>query len=124
MDFHPLNGKFCYRRGEEKEIADWVYSENGSSFCSDLIVYEIAKNSWHIKPITVKCINEPNECSNKVGNICVPKCCPHNQVLDIDQSKRIKCRSSDPNKDILPALSVPIYSPAILDGTGLNKIFR
>ena len=122
--FESLNGKFCNQRSKGREFSDWVHSKDDPSTCSDLIVRETSKNTWHIKPITVKCINEGNECSSEEGYICVPKCCPHNQVLDIVQHKSINCVSFNTNVKNSHALRVPIHGPTIHGGTNLQKTVR
>ena len=122
--FESLNGKFCNQRSKGREFSDWVHSKDDPSTCSDLIVRETSKNTWHIKPITVKCINEANECSSEEGYICVPKCCPHNQVLDIVQHKSINCVSFNTNVKNSHALRIPIHDPTIDGGTNFKKPVR
>ena len=124
MVFEPLNGKFCDQRGKLREFSGWIHSKDDPSKCSDLIVYETSKNTWHIKPITVKCINEANECSSEEGSICVPKCCPHNQVLDIVQHKSINCVSFNTKVNFSHDLRIPIHVPKINDDTKVKNLER
>lgn len=124
MVFESLNGKFCDYRDKRRKFTDWILSKDNPSTCSDLIVNETSKNTWQIKPITVKCINEANECSSEEGYICVPKCCPHNQVLDIVEHKSMNCVSFNKNVDFSRALKVPIHDPTIHDGTNFKKTVR
>ena len=124
MVFDSLNGKFCDQHGKERKFSNWVDSKDDPRACSDLIVYEKSKNTWRIKPITVKCINEANECRSEVGYICVPKCCPHNQVLDIVQHKSINCVSFNTKVNFSHDLRIPIHDTTIHDGTNLKNITR
>ena len=134
--FNSLRGKFCDQQGIENEIVDWFYTDKEYSTCSDLIVYEIvpknrkiknqdkARSKWHSKPITVKCKNEANECSNKEGTICVPKCCPHNQALIISQNGKTKCVRIDPDHKYTQSLSIPIRSTTISECAPSNTTQR
>ena len=124
MVFESLNGRFCNQPGKEGKFFNWVQSKDDPSTCSDLIVYETSKNTWHIKPVTVKCIKEANECSSEEGYICVPKCCPHNQVLDIVQHKSINCVRFNMNVNFSHALRIPIHDPTIDGGTNFKKPVR
>ena len=136
ISFNSLRGKFCDRRGKENEIEDWFYTEKDFSTCSDLIVYEIVpkdrkiKNQdktrpkWHSKPITVKCKNVANECSERENTICVPKCCPHNRALIISQNGGTKCVRLNPDTKYTQSLSIPIHRTTISACTPSNTTQR
>ena len=88
------NGRVSYGSDllatQNKAVMDWLDPEKHQDSCSDLLFYNVAKNSWRVIAVTLGCKEMLVKCSNKRDIICIPKCCPNNQIVDIEKGSCTK----------------------------------
>ena len=96
----------------ERIVQIWLNPTENANSCSDILVdkYTLQNNiQWRPKPVTLKCKEKTTKCSKQVATICVPKCCPHNKILDIkNNSGQLNYKCIDAYKHSGPTQSIHI----------------
>ena len=89
-----------------KAVRDWFHPKKHQGSCSDLVFYQTKQSTWRIIVVTLAC-----KCSNRTGNICVPKCCPHNQIIEIDKRRnKTKCINPIRRPKFYQPMQLPVHS--------------
>ena len=104
-------------------LENWLDQTSSQYSCSDLLIYKLNENSWHIKPIVLKCKKALDKCKKDNETICVPKCCPVNHILDVNKEACIKLghKTGPPLPLLVPIRSSNLSYCNHLDAFGKSR---